>query len=58
MKMPPPDEFERIAAEIRLDGSPVGFDALKTHVIILHKLGEIEARLTRLEAASNVETSK
>lgn len=58
MDMPPPDEFERIASEIRLDGSPVGFDALKTHVMILHKLGQIDERLKRLEAASDAETSR
>lgn len=43
------EEFERIASEIRSEDSPVGFDALKTHVMILHRLGEIEDRLTRLE---------
>lgn len=46
----PKEEFDRIAAEIRMEGSPVGFDALKTHVMILHKLGQIEERLTRLES--------
>lgn len=45
----PKEDFERIASEIRMEGSPVGFDALKTHVMILHRLGEIEARLQHLE---------
>ena len=31
--------------------SPVGIDAKKTHIIILHKLMEIERRLVRLEGA-------
>ncbi len=45
----PADEFERIASEIRSDNSPVGFDALKTHVMILYKLGQLDARLRHLE---------
>ncbi len=45
----PRDEYERIAGEIASDESPVGIDAKKTHVIILHKLQEIEKRLAKLE---------
>jgi len=48
-----PDDFERIASEIRSESSPVGFDALKTHVLILNKLTKIEARLKRLEQLSD-----
>ena len=45
----PQDEYERIASEITSDSSPVGIDAKKTHVLILHKLTEIERRLAKLE---------
>ena len=45
----PDEEFARIAAEISSDDSPVGIDAKKTHVLILHKLESIEDRLARLE---------
>lgn len=47
----PSDAVEVIQREIESDASPVGIDAKKTHIIILHKLGEIEARLERIEAA-------
>lgn len=46
----PREDYERIAREITSDDSPVGIDAKKTHVLILHKLAEIERRLSRLEA--------
>lgn len=47
----PAPALEAIRREIESDASPVGIDAKKTHIIILHKLGEIEARLERIEAA-------
>ena len=46
----PPDTFALIEGQISSDQSPVGIDAKKTHVIILHKLLEIETRLKRIEA--------
>jgi hypothetical protein len=46
----PRETFEAIEREISSDTSPVGIDAKKTHVIILHKLREIEAHLIRLES--------
>lgn len=46
----PREDYERIAREITSDDSPVGIDAKKTHVLILHKLAEIEKRLSHLEA--------
>ncbi len=46
----PQKEFDRIAAMIHSDASPVGIDAKTTHVIIIHKLESIERRLTELEA--------
>lgn len=45
----PPDVYKEIEALIASDQSPVGIDAKKTHVIILHKLIEIEQRLSTLE---------
>ena len=42
--------YEAISAEIKKADSPVGIDAEKTHVLILHKLNEIEMRLTKIEA--------
>ncbi len=45
----PQDQYQQIEAEIASDASPVGIDAKKTHIMILHMLGEIEKRLTRLE---------
>ena len=44
------EEFERIAALITSDSSPVGIDAKTTHVIIIHKLEAIERRLSALES--------
>jgi hypothetical protein len=45
-----PDEtYRRIEALIASDASPVGIDAKKTHVLILHKLTEIERRLDAIE---------
>ena len=46
----PKDRYEEIARVIESPDSPVGIDAKKTHVIILHKLMEIERRLAALEA--------
>lgn len=42
-------DFDKIAQEIESDASPVGIDAKKTHVLILHKLELISQRLERLE---------
>ena len=39
-----------ISEMIHSESSPVGIDAKKTHVIIIHLLQQIESRLTRLEA--------
>ena len=46
----PAADRERIAAMIHSDSSPVGIDAKTTHVLILHKLEQIERRLRELEA--------
>lgn len=42
-------EYEDILKQIKSDDSPVGIDAGKTHVLILHKLMGIERRLEALE---------
>lgn len=47
----PEEEYRRIEREIANDDSPVGIDAKKTHVLILHRLEEISRRLERVEAA-------
>ena len=46
---PPPEEYERLAKLISSDESPVGIDAKKTHILILHRLAAIEDRLRRIE---------
>jgi hypothetical protein len=38
-----------IEQEIASDISPVGIDAKKTHIIIIHQLRKIEERLARIE---------
>lgn len=43
-------EYDTIAAEIHSDQSPVGIDAKKTHIMILHLLQDIQQRLKRLES--------
>ena len=43
------EEYDKIATEIHSDSSPVGIDAKKTHILILHKLQKIEERLARIE---------
>ena len=45
------DEYDAIERMIGEDSSPVGIDAKKTHVIIIHKLMSLERRMARLEAA-------
>ena len=46
----PESDRERIAAMIHSDASPVGIDAKKTHVLILHKLEQLDRRLTAIES--------
>ena len=41
--------YVEIAELIHSDKSPVGIDAKKTHILILHKLIEIEKRLDAIE---------
>ncbi len=46
----PKEQYDLIASEIESDKSPVGIDAKKTHILILHKLAQIEERLIAIEA--------
>jgi hypothetical protein len=41
--------YNRILEIIQSEDSPVGIDAKKTHVIIIHMLNRIELRLEALE---------
>ncbi len=49
----PQNEYDRIEKLIESAASPVGIDAKKTHIIILHKLDEIARRLAEIEAKLN-----
>ena len=42
-------EYDRIEKEIHSEQSPVGIDAKKTHIYIIHLLESIEARLAKIE---------
>ncbi len=58
MKIDVPEErYAAIEALIGSDDSPVGIDAKKTHILILHKLIEIERRLARLERSGGSDHS-
>lgn len=48
----PPSTYAELEELIGSDASPVGIDAKKTHILILHKLAQIEERLARIEAGS------
>ena len=52
----PPSIYAELEELIGSAESPVGIDAKKTHIIILHKLMRIEARLARLEAGTGTDT--
>ena len=49
----PENEYKEIENLITSENSPVGIDAKKTHVIVIHKLMEIEKRLDKLESKLN-----
>ena len=52
------DEKAEIAKIISSEDSPVGIDAKKTHIIIIHKLLEIEKRLAKLEQENKTKGSE
>ena len=43
------ETYNEIAELIHSDASPVGIDAKKTHIYIIHKLNQIERRLEAIE---------
>lgn len=45
-----PAIYEEIAEAIHSDSSPVGIDAKKTHILIIHMLQQMNERLERLES--------
>ncbi len=45
----PRESYDKIAKIIGSEESVVGIDAKETHIIIIHKLMEIEKRLDSLE---------
>lgn len=45
----PTSDYAQIDELIASETSPVGIDAKKTHIIILYKLQQIEARLDEIE---------
>ena len=47
--------YAEIAEMIHSDDSPVGIDAKKTHILILHKLSQIEKRLDAIEKSQKSE---
>jgi hypothetical protein len=54
----PEERYREIADAIRSADSPVGIDATRTHVMILHKLIEIERRLDRLELRAQADAAE
>jgi|688.fasta_scaffold1742642_2 hypothetical protein len=44
----PPELYEEIKAEITNKDSVVGIDTLRTHILVLHRLMQIEAKLDAL----------
>jgi hypothetical protein len=54
----PEERYREIADAIRSADSPVGIDATRTHVMILHKLIEIERRLDRLELRADRDSAE
>ncbi len=50
----PKEDYDRILKEIESAQSPVGIDAKHAHIIIIHKLLQIEQRLTRIEQELNL----
>ena len=45
------DELQALIAQISREDSPVGFDAVYVHAVILDNLAQITARLEALEQA-------
>lgn len=52
----PQEAYDMLEREITSDDSPVGIDAKKTHILILHKLMQIEKRLDLLTRVQSSRT--
>lgn len=44
-----PEEYNTIAEMISSDDSPVGIDAKKTHIYIIHKLHQLEEKMNEMQ---------
>jgi hypothetical protein len=53
----PAAEYRTLAEALASDESPVGIDAKKTHVVILHLLLDLQDRLSRLEERLGIEAT-
>ena len=53
----PQEIYERLEKCISSGESPVGIDAKKTHILILHRLMEIDRKLDNLSLARTVKAS-
>jgi hypothetical protein len=51
MNKVPKEEYDQILAEISSENSPVGIDARKTHILILHELKLLHQRLDKIESS-------
>jgi len=49
----PEESYKKIERLISSDESVVGIDAKETHIVIIHKLMELEKRLSALEEQLN-----
>lgn len=49
----PEESYKKIEQLISSDESVVGIDAKETHIVIIHKLMELEKRLSALEEQLN-----
>ena len=55
MNMKTKDQLQDTIEKIRSADSPVGMDAVYVHALILDKLEQIEARLTKLESRAGAD---
>lgn len=49
----PQETYEALEKLISSDDSPVGIDAKNTHILIIHKLMELEKKLDKLSSNIN-----
>ena len=56
MKEIPQETYDMLAKYIGSEDSPVGIDATKTHVLIIHKLMELEKKLDAISRTLSEKT--